>query len=125
MAVTPLTIYTVPFQGVLNLDDNLTTPTAEMSFINDGYTVMMVTNNEDDMGNDLAVTITGVRDNAGRGKTLTQTVAKDGGQYIFGPFRPVWWDKSGGVQVSFSTGDTDGVPNTLDNIEVKVIKFQF
>jgi hypothetical protein len=125
MAVTPLTVYTVPFQGDMDLTTNLTIPTAEMSYVNDGYTVMMVVNNEDNMGNDLTVTITGVRDNAGRGKTLTETVENEGGRYLFGPFRPIWWNDSGDIQVSFSTGDTMGVPNSLDNIGVKVMKLQF
>jgi hypothetical protein len=124
MAATQLTVYTVPFQGAMDLKTNNTVATADMTFVNDGYTVMNVVNS--DAANDLTVTITGVRDNAGRTKTLTQTVTAAGGYFMFGPFRPIWWNDSGDVQVSFSTGDDGmGVPNSLDDIGVKVMKLQF
>lgn len=123
MAATPLTVYTVPFQSVMNLTANNTTATAEMTFVNDGYTVMNVVNADPD--NALTVTITGVKDNAGRGKTITQEVAAAGGYFMFGPLRPIWWNDSGDIQVSFSTGEDMGVPNTLANIGVKVMKLQF
>lgn len=124
MAATPLTVYTVPFQGVIDLNADITVATADMTFVNDGYTVMHVLNV--DAVNDLDVTITGVKDNAGRAKTLTQTVSANGGSVVFGPFRPIWWNDSGDVQISFSTGDDGmGVPNSLDDIGVKVMKFQF
>ncbi len=123
MPATPLTVYTVPFQGFIDLTTNNTPATAEMTFVNDGYTVMNVVNSDPD--NALTLTITGVRDNAGRSKTITQVVAAQGGYFMFGPFRPIFFNKAGDVQVSFSTGDEDGVPNTLANIGVKVMKLQF
>lgn len=92
-----------------------------MSFINDGYTILIVQNLAAAV---TTVTVYGVPDNAGRsvgvnfaqtvpGVTLNPTV---GGIGIFGPYRPIWWNQAGVVNVTFSA---------ITTVTVKAVSLQF
>ena len=117
MAVIPLTVFKAPFQGQPNPSGALTgvgvdlttvsatTPSivivgTEYSFVNDGYTILYVLTNAAPAAN---ITITSIRDNAGRVADIgapTALVAST--TFSYGPFRPIWWNQGGIVNVSFS-----------------------
>jgi hypothetical protein len=104
MPILPITVHKQPFQGQISVDPTaMQASQSEMSFVNDGYTVLLVTNMDDNMGSDTTVSIFGVPSNSGRDYTISQLVEKEGGSYLFGPFRPAFWNDSGVVFVSFSS----------------------
>jgi hypothetical protein len=77
-----------------------TNAAANMSFVNDGYTVLLVANGN---GSPTTVTVYGVPDNAGRTVGWTFALAVPAGSTgFFGPYRPIWWNMSGVLNVSFS-----------------------
>lgn len=124
MAATPITVYPGGFQtsNVLNgvfdpMGDNITygaDATAEMSFVNDGYTILYVANTTADADTD--VTITQVRDNAGRKVSPFTITVYTETQVAFGPYRPIWFNQSGLVNVAFSV---------TANIRVSCVSLKF
>jgi hypothetical protein len=121
VAIQPIPIYNAPFQGGVAGTNLTTTATGivtavtsvNCTFVNDGYTVLYII-----MGATPAfLYIPSVPDNAGRvgnigvvdgagvptvaGVTLAATTT-----YSFGPFRPVWWNFGGTMNVVFSNATT-------------------
>lgn len=133
MAVTPITVYSAPFQGgeastpsrAFGTSVNLlgATPLAgiaqvatdEMSFVNDGYTILFVTSGAEQP----QLTITAVSDNAGRAVNIGPTALTINDVRAFGPFRPVWWNFGGVVNLFFTS------PPVITNVKVAAVSFQF
>jgi hypothetical protein len=123
MAATEIVVQSGGFQTTRTL--TYVASQLEMTFINDGYTVLFVKNGS---GGAVVVTFTPVKDNAGRTKIIIPEVSPvnevdpawtlaDGANATFGPFRPIWWNKGGYVNVAFDVADAD--------ILVAAVKFQF
>lgn len=115
MAITPITIYTVPFQSKLDLTTSLaaaTAATTTMSFINDGYTVLFI---RSAMGATPTVTISSAPDNSGRVGSISEQITANS-TVSYGPFRPIWWNVGGLVSVGLSASA---------NITLCCFKYQF
>lgn len=97
MAITPISIDVVPYQGQISITDNLTAAAANMSFINDGNTILVVTTGA--VTPTLTITSTGT--NPGVSTISGALVANK--TSIYGPFQPLWWNFGGSVQVTLSS----------------------
>ena len=121
MAVTDIPVITAPFQGQPNPSGALTgvgvdlttvsatTPSivivgTEYSFVNDGYTILYVLTNAAPAAN---ITITSIRDNAGRVADIGPITSVVSSTFSYGPFRPIWWNYGGRVNLSFSVPPTN------------------
>ena len=116
MAVTDIPVITAPFQGQpnpvagtltgvgLNLSLSTMAATQNMSFINDGYTILYVITVAGSTGN---ITISSVRDNAGRVADIGPITSVVSSTFSYGPFRPIWWNYGGRVNLSFSVPPTN------------------
>lgn len=104
MPPTAIAIDVVPYQGQINITDNLTAATASMNFVNNGYTVLVVSTG--------AVTPTltissvpgdvpGVEDITG---ALTANKIT-----MYGPFQPLYWNQAGYVYVTLSSASSVSV----------------
>lgn len=132
MAVTPIPVTIAPFQGseasdptrafgsILNVIGAApstvgvgTAAALNMSFVNDGYTVLFVTT----VATVPQLTITAVSDNAGRSVNIGPTILVANQTRAFGPFRPVWWNYGGTINITFSAAPT--------NIVVAAVSFVF
>ena len=102
---------------------------AEMQFLNDGYTFVYVFNPFDDPGfgndgqNDITVTFTAVPDNAGRIQDLAERVPF-GASAICGPFRPVWWNYGGKVDLS-AAFSVPGGGEDINDASISAFRLQF
>ena len=119
MPATNIPITVAPFQGGTNGTDLVTllagsviAATTEMQFVNDGYSVLFVTA----AAAAANITITSVYDNAGRLGNIGPSALTLNATRAYGPFRPIWWNQAGVVNVTFSA---------IVNIKVAVVKFQF
>lgn len=108
---------TVPFQGHANLTTGFVAATqTNISFVNDGYTVLFVQNNT---GGNRLVKISSEPDNAGRIDEALTTTGFDVPTMtteMFGPFRPIWWNEAGKVFI-----ELDAIATT----NLLVVKYQF
>jgi len=129
MAITPIVVRDGGFQTSLVFTeiDTVAQPiTEEMSFVNDGYSVLFIWNpfppgiGEE---NDILVSVTQIEDNAGRGNVY-EAVVPHAGYGSFGPYRPIWWNSGGIVNVNFTFAATGGL-EVLADARVWVTKFQF
>ncbi len=114
MAITPIVVQTVPFQGHL-AQTLVPAATVDLSYINDGYSILVINNAS---GGPVNVKISSVKDNAGRiDEDLTTTgFAQPVGIQIYGPFRPIWFNDAGKILVTLAQ---------TANITVGVFKLQF
>lgn len=132
MATQKIPVYTAPFQGGTNgtdittvVDGIITTVTSpEISFVNDGYTVLIVKKGTTE---DVNIYIPSVPDNAGRIKnigafdvvtglpTAAAQVIRSTSR-LYGPFRPIWWNFGGTITVSF---------NLITRLDVAAIRLEF
>jgi hypothetical protein len=119
MPATPIPITVAPFQGGENGTDIVTllagsviAATTEMQFVNDGYSVLFVTTGAVTPN----ITISSVPDNAGREGPIGPIALTANVTRAYGPFRPIWWNQAGVVNVTFSNAA---------NVKVAVVKFQF
>ena len=135
---TQITVYNAPFQGkessvptlnlgtVVNLAGTVQSTgvaqaaALEMFFVNDGYTILFVcTGAAAVTGN---ITIKAVPDNAGRAVDIVSGAPAPlipilvNQTRAFGPFRPIWWNSGGVVNLTFSNAD---------NITVSAVSFKF
>ncbi len=104
MARTAIEITTVVPQESIDLPLQEVDVDNGMMFLNDGSTLLLVTNAG---GATRTVTIVAVPDEAGRSVNYVANVA-DGDTIMFGPFRQAWWNQEGTdvgkVYVNFSAG---------------------
>lgn len=116
MSITPIPIYPAPFQGAEEgsstraFGTTVSTPTSglviaattEMSFVNDGYTILFVTTGDVTPN----LTISSIPDNAERNFDIGPTALTANETRAFGPFQPIWWNYGGIVSVSISNDTT-------------------
>lgn len=111
MPPTYIDIDVVPYQGQISLTNNLTNAAASMQFINDGYTILVVSTG--------AVTPTltiyaAANDIPGTENISGALVANK--VNIYGPFQPLYWNQAGSVQLTLSSATS---------VQVACFRFQF
>lgn len=149
MPVTNIPVSDAPFQGGkeqyndtnnylngFNLSNGATSPskisvtaTEEMSFVNDGYSVLFCSTGTGASGvTGYRVEVSGIDDNAGRDTTIAKNLnVRNYTVAGLGPFRPIWFNEGGKVNVSFSASGagTTGFAAALAATQVSVVRFRF
>jgi hypothetical protein len=108
---TAIAIDVVPYQGQISLTDNLTNAAAEMSFINDGYTILVVSTGAVTP----TLTIYSVPDDIPGTENITGALVANKIN-IYGPFQPLFWNVGGSVQLTLSSATS---------VQVACFKLQF
>ena len=124
MAVTQIPIFSAPFQGgVVGANNQLIGTnvgatyavggsgvaiacTAEMEFVNDGYTGLFITPGT--LSSGLTCTIKQQPDNATRSGNLVK-ICQPSKTVLMGPLKPIWFNFGGVVSLSFSAAASGAV----------------
>ena len=130
MAVVNIPVVLAPFQGQPNpslgdptgvgvdILDIAQVATQEMSFINSGYTVLYVIMGAGPIAPVGDLIVSSIRDVAGRVADIGPIAPGDFNDVSsYGPFRPIWWNFGGRVNLSF---DVEPV-----NQLVAAVQYQF
>lgn len=111
MPPTAIAIDVVPYQGQISLTDNLTNAATSMSFVNNGYTILVVSTGAVTPTltiHSVAGDVPGTSDITG---ALTANKIN-----IYGPFQPLYWNQGGSVIVTLSNATS---------VQVACFSFQY
>jgi hypothetical protein len=97
-APTNIPVIEIPYQGGINVTDNLIDAATDMSFINDGYTILVVS----PAAVTPTLTIYSVADDVPGTTNISETLTASK-VMIYGPFEPLWWNTAGSVFINFSS----------------------
>lgn len=96
MALITLDVTTVPFQGQVDFTGTFKECATQMKLPNNGYTVLFIRVGAVTP----TITIASVRDMASRYGNIGPTVMTSNRTVSYGPFRPIWWNNSGYVEIT-------------------------
>jgi len=98
--------------------------TAEMEFVNDGYTALFISPGS--LSSGLTCTLKQQPDNAGRSGNLVK-ICQPSKTVLIGPFKPVWFNFGGVVELSFSAAASGSVGGAtgVANGRISAVQMQF